>query len=54
MFFILQRCFHGQCRNTQDFQIINGNWGEWFPWFPCTRTCGSAIQKSQRFCDNPK
>ncbi|CAF3129881.1 unnamed protein product [Rotaria sp. Silwood2] len=50
----IKRCFHGQCRNIQDFRIINGNWSEWSSWSPCTRTCGSAIQKSQRYCNNPK
>ncbi|CAF3531154.1 unnamed protein product [Rotaria sp. Silwood1] len=49
-----KRCFRGQCRSTQDLQVINGNWGEWLPWSPCTRTCGSAVQKSQRYCDNPR
>jgi hypothetical protein len=49
-----QRCLRGQCRSTQDVLPINGNWGEWSPWSPCTRTCGSAVQKSQRLCDNPK
>ncbi|CAF4991175.1 unnamed protein product, partial [Rotaria sp. Silwood1] len=50
----IKRCFHGQCRNIQDLQIINGNWSEWSLWSPCTRTCGSAIQKSERYCNNPK
>jgi len=50
----IKRCFRGQCRSTQDLQVINGNWGDWSPWSPCTRTCGSAVQKSQRLCDNPK
>ncbi|UJR08429.1 hypothetical protein I4U23_012699 [Adineta vaga] len=50
----IKRCFHGQCRSTDDLLAINGNWGEWSPWSSCTRTCGSAIQKSQRFCDSPK
>ncbi|CAF4031404.1 unnamed protein product, partial [Rotaria magnacalcarata] len=49
-----KRCVRGQCRSTQDLQVINGNWGEWSSWSPCTRTCGSAVQKSQRFCDNPR
>jgi len=52
--FSFQRCFRGQCRSTHDLQVINGNWGPWSPWSPCTRTCGSAVQKSQRFCDSPR
>ena len=47
------RCFRGQCRNVEDLKVIDGNWGEWSPWSACTRTCGSAVQKSQRFCNNP-
>ncbi|CAF0857222.1 unnamed protein product [Adineta ricciae] len=50
----IKRCFHGQCRSTHDLLAVNGDWGDWSPWSSCTRTCGSAIQKSQRFCDNPK
>ncbi|CAF1284269.1 unnamed protein product [Adineta steineri] len=49
-----KRCFHGLCRSTHDLKAIHGNWGEWSSWSTCTRTCGSAVQKSQRFCDNPK
>ncbi len=50
----VRRCFRGQCRNTEDFQVIHGNWGDWSTWSSCTRTCGTAVQKSQRFCDNPR
>ncbi|CAM4935066.1 unnamed protein product [Rotaria socialis] len=50
----IKQCLRGQCRSIQDFEVINGSWSEWSLWSPCTRTCGSAIQKSQRFCDNPK
>ncbi|CAF3570110.1 unnamed protein product [Adineta steineri] len=50
----IKRCFRGQCRSALDLQVVNGNWGDWHAWSPCTRTCGSAVQKSQRFCDNPK
>ncbi|CAF4182472.1 unnamed protein product, partial [Rotaria magnacalcarata] len=50
----IKQCLHGQCRSIQDFKVINGSWSEWSLWSSCTRTCGSAIQKSQRFCDNPK
>ncbi|CAF1682187.1 unnamed protein product, partial [Adineta ricciae] len=48
------RCFRGDCRSTRELQSIDGNWGDWSPWSPCTRTCGSAVQKSQRYCDSPK
>ncbi|CAF1006528.1 unnamed protein product, partial [Didymodactylos carnosus] len=49
-----KRCFRGECRSNHDLRSRNGNWGEWSPWSACTRTCGSAVQKSHRTCDNPK
>lgn len=40
------------CVNA-DLCPVQGGWGDWQPWQPCTRTCGPAIQRRRRNCNNP-
>ena len=49
-----RRCLRGQCRDFREIKTIDGQWGEWSDWSSCTRTCGSAVQKSWRTCDRPR
>ncbi|KAK3585709.1 hypothetical protein CHS0354_020276 [Potamilus streckersoni] len=44
----LCRAACGYCTN-----LLDGHWGDWSPWSSCTSTCGLAIQKRTRQCDNP-
>ncbi|VDI83382.1 Hypothetical predicted protein [Mytilus galloprovincialis] len=33
--------------------IVDGSWGEWSMWSECNATCGGAVQKRTRYCNNP-
>uniref|UniRef100_A0A915JT00 Peptidase M12B domain-containing protein n=1 Tax=Romanomermis culicivorax TaxID=13658 RepID=A0A915JT00_ROMCU len=49
-------CYHGECVGVSPDQLSarKGDWGEWHEWKSCSRSCGSGVQKSERFCDNPR